>query len=131
MKLVFDTNIYISAFVITGSLAEKAILKVIRENYRLFISKEIVDEVLSVLSKKFDYNKEILSRTAIFLSEIAELIKTHDKVYILKDESDNRIIECAVSAEADIIVSGDKEILSLKEYKGIKIMTLREFLENF
>lgn len=131
MKLVFDTNIYISAFVITGSLAEKAILKVIRENYRLFISKEIVDEVLSVLSKKFDYNKEMLSRTAIFLSEIAELIKTHDKVYILNDEVDNRIIECAVSAEADIIVSGDKELLSLKEYKGIKIMTLREFLENF
>jgi len=131
LKLVFDTNIYISAFVITGSLAEKAILKVIKENYRLFISKEIVDEVLSVLSKKFDYNKEMLSRTAIFLSEIAELIKTHDKVYILKDKADNRIIECVVLAEADIIVSGDKEMLSLKEYKGIKIITLREFIENF
>jgi len=68
----------------------------------------------------------MLSRTAIFLSEIAELIKTHDKVYILKDEEDNRIIECAVL----FIVSGDKEMLSLKEYKGIKIITLREFFER-
>jgi len=117
---------YISAFVITVSLAEKAILKVIK----VFISKEIVDEVLSVLSKKFDYKKEMLSRTAIFLSEIAELIKTHDKVYILKDEADSRIIECAVLSEADIIVSGGKEMLSLKEYKGIKIITLREFFER-
>jgi predicted nucleic acid-binding protein len=66
LRVIFDANIYISAFVIPGSLAEKVILKILRENYTLFISKEIIDEILSVLSKKFDYHKEILSRNNSF-----------------------------------------------------------------
>ncbi|WP_297212678.1 MULTISPECIES: putative toxin-antitoxin system toxin component, PIN family [Thermodesulfovibrio] len=132
MKVVFDTNVYISAFVINGSLAEKAILKILRENYSLFISKEIIDEILSVFAKKFSYDREYLSRTALFLSEIAEVVQPTEKIDILKDKGDNKIIECAVAARADVIVSGDKELLSLGEHKDIKIITLREFLQiNF
>ncbi|ACI21212.1 putative toxin-antitoxin system toxin component, PIN family [Thermodesulfovibrio yellowstonii] len=130
MRVIFDANIYISAFVIPGSLAEKVILKILRENYTLFISKEIIDEILSVLSKKFDYHKEILSRTALFLTEIAEIIHSNKKINILQDEADNKIIECAILAKANMIVSGDKELLSLREYEGIRIITLREFLES-
>lgn len=130
MKVVFDTNIYISAFVISGSLAEKAILKILKENHTLFISKEIIDEILSVLARKFCYDREFLSRTAVFLSEIAEIVHTKEKIDILKDKGDNKIIECAMAAKADVIVTGDKELLSLANYENIRIITLRDFLKS-
>ncbi|MEM1974112.1 MAG: putative toxin-antitoxin system toxin component, PIN family [Thermoplasmata archaeon] len=130
MKVVFDTNIYISAFVISGSLAEKAILKILKENHTLFISKEIIDEILSVLARKFCYDREFLSRTAVFLSEIAEIVHTTEKIDILKDKGDNKIIECAMAAKADVIVTGDKELLSLANYENIRIITLRDFLKS-
>ena len=53
MRVVFDTNIFISAFVIPESLAEKAILKIIEEEDSLLISEDIIDKVLPVLSSKF------------------------------------------------------------------------------
>ena len=49
---------------------------------------------------------------------------------MLKDEPDNRILECAISGKADLIVTGDKEMLGLKEYLGIKIERLRDYLES-
>jgi putative PIN family toxin of toxin-antitoxin system len=129
VRVVFDTNIFISALVIPGSLAEKAILKIIEEKDSLLISTDIIDEVLSVLSSKFGRDREELSHVAVVLSEIAELVKPTRRVKIFKDDPDNRILECAIYGEANLLVTGDKEILQLREYKGVKIMSLREYLQ--
>ena len=129
MRVVFDTNIFISAFVIPGNLGEKAILRIIEEEDSLLISKDIIDEVLSVLSSKFGRDREGLSHVAVTLSELAELVKPAKRIKIFKDEPDNRILECTVHGKADILVTGDKEILQPREYKGVKIISLREYLE--
>ena len=129
MRVVFDTNIFISAFVIPGSLAEKVILKIIEEEDSLFISTDIIDEVLSILSSKFGRDREELSHVAVILSEIAELVTPAKRIKLLKDEPDNRILECAIYGEANFLVTGDKEILQLREYKGVKIISLKEHLE--
>ena len=128
MRVVFDTNIFISAFAIPGSLAEKAILKIIEGGDILVISKEIINEVLSVLSLKFSRDKEGLSHVAVILSELGELVKPIQKISIFKDDPDNRILECAVHGKADALVTGDKEMLRLGEYSGIKIISLKEYL---
>jgi putative PIN family toxin of toxin-antitoxin system len=129
VRVVFDTNIFISAFVIPGSLAEKAILKIIEEEDVLLISKDIIDEVLSVLSRKFGRDREGLSHVAVTLSDLADLVKPGKRVAVFKDEPDNRILECALSGKADLVVTGDKKILQLGEYKGVKIVSLRAYLE--
>jgi putative PIN family toxin of toxin-antitoxin system len=130
VRVVFDTNIFISAFVIPGSLAEQAILKIIEEEDFLLISKDIIDEVLSVLSSKFGRDREGLSHAAVTLSDLAELVKPARRVKVFKDEPDNRILECALYGEADLLlVTGDKKILQQREYKGVKIVSLREYLE--
>ena len=128
MRVVFDTNIFISALAIPGSLAEKAILKIIGGEDILVISRDIVHEVLSVLSSKFSRDKEGLSHVAVILSELGELVKPSQKVSILKDEPDNRVLECALHGKADVLVTGDKKILQLREYKGIKIISLKEYI---
>jgi len=129
VRVDFDTNIFISAFVNPGSLAEKAILRIIEQEDSLLISKDIIDEVLSVLSLKFGRDREELSHVAVTLSELAELLKPARRINLLKDEPDNRILECAIHGKADLLVTGNETILQLREYKGIKIISLREYLE--
>ena len=129
MRVVFDTNIFISALVIPGSLAEKAVSRIIEGRDELVISPDIIKEVLSVLSLKFGRDREALSHVAVILSELGELVEPKQTVRVLKDEPDNRILECATFGKADIIVTGDKEMLHLKEHMGLKVASLREYLE--
>ena len=129
MRVVFDTNILISALVIPTSLAERVIFKIIEGEDSLVISKEISNELLSVLSTKFSSDREAISRVAINLSELAELVTPTKRVRIFKDEPDNRILECVLCGKADVIVTGDKEMLKLREYEGVKIISLKEYLD--
>lgn len=130
MKAVFDTNIFVSAFAIPGGRAERAIDLVIDARVNLCLSKEIIHEVLGVLAQKFSKGPEELARTAVFLSELAELVVPRKKLAILNDGSDNRILECAVTGHADIIVTGDRAMLDLRKYQEIRILSLRQFLDE-
>lgn len=129
MRVVFDTNIYISALVFPGGLAEKAIYRVLEGKDELFISKAILDELLRVLATKFSKDREELARLAVWLSEIAQFVSPKRKITVLRDEADNRILECAVEAGAEVIVTGDREILDLVQFEGIRILSLREYLK--
>jgi uncharacterized protein len=128
MKVVFDTNIFISAFFIPGSKAENAVLRIIEGKDVLLLSKGILDELLTVLSTKFSRDIEEISRVAVILSEIAEWVVPSGKVEVLNDDPDNRILECAVSGNADVIVTGDKQLLRLRRYEKTKIISLKEYL---
>jgi len=130
MKVVFDTNIFISALVFPGGQAEKAILRIIEGRDILLLSKEILDELLTVLSAKFSRDKEEISRVAVILSEMAEWVEPVERIEVLNDDADNRILECAVSGNADVIVTGDKELLRLGGYKKSKIVSLKEYLRE-
>jgi len=130
VKLVFDTNIFISAFVIPYSKAEKAILRILEGDDSLIISKEIINEVLSVLSAKFHRDREALSHIALYLSDLSRIVKPVKRIHILDDDPDNRVLECALHGKADAIVTGDKEMLKLKEFEGIRIISLKEYLEG-
>ena len=130
MRVVFDTNIFISALVIPGSLAEKAVSRIIAGRDELVISPDIIKEVLSVLSSKFAREREALSHVAVILLELGELVRPDQRLRVFRDEPDNRILECAVFGKADRIVAGDKEMMRLKEFKGVKIASLREYLES-
>ena len=130
MRVVFDTNIFISALVIPGSLAEKAISRIIEGQDELVISPDIIKEVMSVLSSKFGREREALSHVAVIILELGELVKPVQQVRVPRDEPDNRILECAVFSNADLIVTGDKEMLRLKEYMGVKIASLRDYIES-
>ncbi|HSB05882.1 MAG TPA: putative toxin-antitoxin system toxin component, PIN family [Thermodesulfobacteriota bacterium] len=129
MRVVFDTNIFVSAFVILGSLAEKAILKIIEGDDTLLLSKGILDELLTVLSTKFSRDREEISRVAVILSEMTEWVKPTLQIGVLKDEPDNRVLECAVGGKADVIVTGDKEMLRLTNYERTKLVSLKAYLE--
>lgn len=60
---------------------------------------------------------------------LASWQKPTQKVTVLKDDPDNRILECAIYGKADVLVTGDKEMLKLREYKGVKMISLKEYIE--
>ena len=128
MRVVFDTNIFISALAIPGSQAETAILRILDGADTLLISKAILDELLSTLAVKFSRDPEALSQVAVMLTEMAEVVKPKNTVEVFKDDPDNRVLECAEAGHADFIVTGDKEMLQLKQYQGIRLISLRDYL---
>ena len=128
MKVVFDTNILVSALVFPGGQAETALLRIVEEKDQLALSKAILDELLGVLARKFAREAEELARVAIFLSELSQAVRPRRRLHAVRDEPDNRILECALAARAHVIVTGDKALLELKEYRGVRIISLREYL---
>lgn len=129
MRVVFDTNIYVSAFVLPGSEADAALIRVIDGTDRLIISKAIIDELLEVLARKFSRHADELAHTAVFLSDLAEVVRPRRRIHVLHDDADNRILQCAKTGRAEAIVTGDREMLALRAFDQIRILSLREYLE--
>lgn len=130
MKAVFDSNIFVSALAIPGGQAERAIDLVIDGRVNLCLSREIIHEVLGVLARKFSKDPEELARTAVFLSDLADVVAPRKKLKVLKDDPDNRVLECALTAHADVIVTGDRAMLDLEKFRGTRILSLRRFLDE-
>jgi len=63
------------------------------------------------------------------IARVATVLKTNPHIHLISDEPDNRILECALEAEADYIITGDKHLLSRKQFQKIRIIRLSEFLE--
>lgn len=130
MKVVFDTNILVSALVFPGGRAEEALQRILEERDELILSKPIIDELLGVLARKFARDAEELSRVAVLLAELGTSVKPKRRLSVLKDRPDNRILECALAAHADAIVTGDRALLALASYSGTRILSLRAYLEE-
>lgn len=130
MKSVYDTNIFISALTLPGGSAETALTLAVEGQVQLVISKPIIHEVLDVLARKFSREPEELARVAVFLADLAQIVEPKRRLKVLRDDPDNRVLECAQAGGAQAIVTGDKAMLALGEYRGIRILTLREFLTS-
>jgi putative PIN family toxin of toxin-antitoxin system len=130
LKVVFDTNIFISAFILPGGRAEAAFLAAIEADFELLTSTAILAETAGKLAEKFDWEEEMVIRAIKLISSAsAEVLRTDPSIHSLSDEADNRILECAVEGKASIIVTGDKHLLALRRYGDIRIMRLTDFLE--
>ena len=128
MKVVFDTNIYISAFAIPGGNAEEAYLYAVHRRFELFVSTSILTETANTLLDKFSWSDEKVARLLSHIGQFAAVLKTHPHIHILQDEPDNRILECAAQSAADVIVTGDQHLLALKHFNGTAIVRLADFL---
>jgi putative PIN family toxin of toxin-antitoxin system len=130
VRVVFDTNILVSALVFPGGQGEAALRRIIDETDQLVLSRPIVDELFDVLGRKFARDAEELAHVAVFLTDIAVVVAPKRRLRVVKDDSDNRILECAVAGHAEIIVTGDKELLALKRYEEIRLLALRGYLAS-
>ncbi len=130
MKVVFDTNVYVSALTLAKGAAGQALDRIVTGEHELFLSNPIQDELLVVLARKFARDREELARVALFLSELATIVRSKRRLSVLDDEADNRVLECGVAGRVDAIVTGDKQVLKLGSHGNFRIITIREFLDS-
>ncbi len=131
VKVVLDTNVYISA-ILFGRKPEE-IRKLFQEGeIELLVSEAIIAEMAGVLRKKFDWESWQISQVINEIRETAILVIPHQTLSVIKkDEDDNRALECAVEGKAHHIISGDKRhVLPPKEYQGVKILPPAQFLRK-
>ncbi|MEK6792395.1 MAG: putative toxin-antitoxin system toxin component, PIN family [Nanoarchaeota archaeon] len=111
------------------SVSHKLLEKLILSDSKIFTTREILDEFAEVLKRDFLYSegdtKNIIEKSIQFLT----LVIPSEKVDIVKEDADdNKIIECALESNAEYIISYDKHLLDLKEYRGIKIVKPEEII---
>jgi uncharacterized protein len=128
MRVVFDTNIYISALACPAGNAEAAYLQAIRGRFNLYTSVAILTETAGVLQMKFDWEESRIRQAVQEISQVATVLRPRPTLHILKDEPDNRILECAIAAQAQWIVSGDRHLLTLRRHENCDIIALTDFL---
>jgi uncharacterized protein len=129
-KVVFDTNIYISALITQGGRAEEAWMLALEGRVEVYTSAAILSETAGKLREKFHWDDEWIKRAVRHIAVVARVVKPDARFAILKDEPDNRILECARHTGAEVIVTGDRHLLSLVSFEGIRIVTLADFLEQ-
>lgn len=132
IKAVLDTNILISSFFWKGP-SRHIVDLAITNKIKSVTSPEILEEVEAVLYEDFPqvpYTKiEEIMRDILSYSQL--IIPRRFTVKRLRDIKDTKIIACALSAKADYIVTGDKDLLVLKKYESTKILTSKAFLDLF
>lgn len=127
-RVVFDTNIFVSALAVPGGAADRAIRRIVDGRDILIVSPAIAEEVLDVLARKFGHDPDQLARVAVFLSDLGEVVKPRRTVRVLDDPADNRVLACARAGRADLLVTGDRRILALEGFEGVRIVSLRTYL---
>lgn len=127
-RVVLDTNIFVS-MALGGHVGK------INDEWRagkfiLVVSEDIVSEYLEVLQRpKLRLKSRSIATIVNRVYRKAEFVAPEEKIFVvLADTTDNKFIEAAIKANTDYIVSGDKHLLDLKEYKSIPIITAREFI---
>ena len=129
IPVVVDTNVIVSALLFGGTPGR--LIDLWKEGrIQLFVCKEIIDEIMRVLTyPRFQLSEKEISYLIydeiLPYSEIVDI--PSGPVIISRDPSDDKFIRCAESAGADVIVSGDRHLLSLKEHRDIKILTPARF----
>lgn len=130
LRVVPDINVLVSAFISKGN-PHRIFRKCERKEIKLIVSDDILEEFTGVIGrKKFGLDKARIYKVTSIVKKSVDIIKPKTTLNIIKDDpSDNKILECAVSGNADYIISGDKHLLGLQEYRGIKILNSSDFLK--
>ncbi len=123
LKVVLDTNVYISAFTHRQGIAFQVWLLAATSRYKLVASPAIIKETAEVLRRDFYKNDVEVIKIIKLISKVAEIVlPTTELKVITQDPDDNAILECAITGEAHLIISGDHHLLRLKSYQKIGII---------
>lgn len=131
MRVVADTNIYISALNFGGT-AEEVLALARARAITLVVSPAILAEIEGVLVRKFDWPGKRARQAVRAIQDCAELVRPEQSVHVVTDdEPDNRILECALEGHADAIITGDRHLRQLRTFQAVPMLAPGEFLETY
>jgi len=129
-KAVIDTNIFLSGLLNESGAPAKLIKYLRRDAFVIILSGDVLDEYTSVI---FEFNNDVLIEDAVelflMIMQKSNFVIPTEKHDVCRDKDDNKFIECAVAASADFIVTKNIRHFPKKEYRGIHIIKIRDFLK--
>ena len=126
MRIFFDTNVIISSFITHGHVTE--LFEHCLLNHEIFTSDFVINELEEKLMSKFNYSEEEIKNASNFIKE--NFIKADHKLpekQICRDKDDDNIIAAACAADVDCIITGDEDLLIIKKFDNIFIVSPKEF----
>ena len=129
-RVVIDTNVLVSRLLLPDSIPAQAVRKARREG-RLLVSEATMYELADVLSRrKLDRYVSVENRKQFIreLRRLAELVPIIQIVRECRDPSDDKILEVALNGRADLIITGDKDLIAMNPWREIEILTAAEYL---
>jgi len=132
MKVVLDTNILVSALIKAGKPRE-LLLKIVEKRVQVVLSRGILEEFLEVVEdsriRRYVNENDITAFLRV-IGSVAKIVGVKSKFKVIKeDPNDDIILRTAYDGKADFLVSGDRHLLSLGEFRGMKIITADEMLK--
>lgn len=133
LKVVVDTNIIISAAIKPQGTVGSVLLRLRQREYLLLLSRAILNEVVAVLHRpllrrKYQLSDHIVRSTLRLIVLRSELVRPDIQIAACRDPHDDKFLEAAVSGKADVIVSGDNDLLTMTSYAGVPIISPGQFL---
>jgi uncharacterized protein len=128
MRVVIDTNVYISALVF-GGIPQQAVRRVMTHPLQIATSHELRDEITQTLTQRFGWQVERVGAAIDFLWQHASW---HEPMLVeaSRDPKDNHVLGCALAAQAQKVLTGDKDLLVLHPFRGISILTPAAFMSS-
>jgi putative PIN family toxin of toxin-antitoxin system len=132
VRIVLDTNVLISAFLFPGGAPEAVLRLALEGKIELVSSTPLLAEFGRVLTEKFGHDPGAASERVKRIVAVATIAKPDTEVREIGDDpDDDRVLEAALASDAAVIVSGDKHLLRLGAWRGIRILAPAAFLEEF
>ena len=131
MRVVLDTNVIISALNFPGN--ERMVLELaLRGRFEFYLSVFILEEVAGVLTRKFGWDEERAAQAIRVIENAATVTDSPRLAEVIEGgHADNRVLECAVAAGADCLVTGDRRhLLPIEEHQGTSIVNAPQFLSG-
>jgi uncharacterized protein len=128
LNVVLDTNVIVSGLNFHKSNPGKILLLVASGAIANLTSIHILDETKRILVDKFFWTHKEVEAAEVWLTTFSKSVNPKNRIAVIADDPDNRILECAIEGTADFIISGDHHLTNLKNYQGIKIVAPSTFL---
>lgn len=136
VKFFIDANVLISGMVFRGN-EFKLLLNLTpgKSEHSFFTSEHVIDEITRVMVEKFPKHvnlaKEFYNCLEIKVIPKDNYLNKMKEIEIIRDKHDKHVLACAFTSKCDVIVTGDRDLLSLKKYKRIQVLNAKQVLTNF
>ena len=131
-RVAFDTNVIVSAALFDNSVPGQAVVRALRSG-TILISGALVEELSAVLARdRFDryVSREMRADFLDALVRESEVITVTEFIHVCRDPKDDHVLDLAVNGKAEVIVTGDNDLLVLNPFRGVRIVTPAEFLDG-
>ena len=127
MRIILDSNVWLAVLTTNGFC--RRMWKKVRRNCAVIASQDILDEIDEKLRQKFEFSPRHARLMVLFVERQSHAVKVTTAIQVCRDPDSNRILAAALDGDCSHLVTGDNDLLALKQFNDISILTPREFAE--